>query len=197
MKRALFLDRDGTINRVVFYPQTNEYDSPQKPDDVRLIDGIAQVIRWANKHHIPVLEVSNQPGIAKGKMTTEVCLSIDERVYQLLKAKGAKIDRSYLCLHHPLGTVPELTIECSCRKPKPGLLIRASREFNLDLTKSIILGDGAVDITAGRSVGCKTVLLLNPENDPQSVKDALAVETDHKIKFISEAVPILEQYFKN
>lgn len=194
-RAALFLDRDGTINKMVFYPQTNEYDSPQKPEDVKIINGIIQLIKWANQRNIPVLEVSNQPGKAQGKMTMESCQAIEQKVHKLLLENGAVIDKAYTCLHHPHGIVPELTTKCDCRKPKPGLLTQAAAEFKIDLASSVIIGDQASDIEAGRAVGCKTILLLHQENTSKKIQAANAAIADYKIESVSEAIPILEQLF--
>lgn len=195
MKKAFFLDRDGVINRMVKYDY--DWDSPQNPQDVRLVNGIEKVILWANKHKILVVEISNQPGVAKGKMSQEMSDVIEEKVHQLLKEKGVFVNKTYICSHHPQAVVPELKIVCDCRKPKPGLLLMASKELNLDLRKSVILGDKASDAEAGKNAGCKTVLFIHDEDVESKVEASKQAEADYKILGISEAVPILQKIFKS
>lgn len=188
-KAALFLDRDGLINRMVNYD--GKWDSPQKPEDVRLVEGIADVIKWANSKKILAIEITNQSGVAKSKQTPEIAQTIEERVQALLKEKGARIDRVYTCPHHPKGVVPELTMECECRKPKPGLLLQAAKELNIDLTKSIFLGDKDSDIQTGKAVNCQTIIYLHEEDEPQKVSAAKSSSADYKVTSLSEVASIL------
>ena len=192
--KALLVDRDGVINRMVLYG--DQYDSPQSQDDVKLVLGIESVISWANQRRILVIEITNQPGVAKGKMTQKTADQIENRVHKLLLARGAKINKIYICPHHPKGVVMALTKECDCRKPKPGLLRQAARELNIDLTKSVFLGDGAADDQAGKSVGCFTILLDHEENEPKKVEEARIVKPHHRVRSLNKVVPILAKYFK-
>src|SRR3989344_302286 len=118
MIRALFLDRDGVISRMVKYGYG--WDSPQKPEDVRLVKDIEKVISWANRNNILVVKVSNQPGVAKGKMDQKTADSIEGQIHKLLEEKNAFIDKSYICPHHPDAVIPELKKNCDCRKQQPG-----------------------------------------------------------------------------
>lgn len=185
-RSALFLDRDGVINRMIRYE--TGWDSPQSPRDVALVPGIIEIIKWANERSVPVVEISNQPGVAKGKMSEETSTAIQLRVEELLKQNGAKIDAAYICPH-------QSTDRCECRKPKPGLLLRASREMNIDLKNSVFLGDNESDALAGKSAGCTTVLFLHGEEEPN--KFALAKLTnapDHKVKSLTDVLLILAQH---
>lgn len=193
MGGALFLDRDGVINQMVFYNELGQYDSPQNLEDVKLVDGITEVISWANKHKILVIEVSNQPGVAKGKMSQDLSDAIEDKVHELLRTRNAKIIASYICPHHPGGIIPELTVDCQCRKPKSGLISRASLELAIDLIQSVVIGDSATDMEAGKSVGCKTILLLSPENSPEKVQSAREAASDYTIHSLDKVIPILEQ----
>lgn len=195
MKKAIFLDRDGIINKMVFNHKENVYDSPQSPFEVELVDGIEQIISWANKRSIPVIEVTNQPGIAKGKQNRLTLESIEKRVHNLLGEKGVKVDGVYRCLHHPLGVVPKLTRKCSCRKPKPGLLKKAAEDFKINLSKSVMIGDGAVDVEAGNAVGAKTIILLHNHDLPEKIIASQKALADYRIIALSEIIPILEKLF--
>lgn len=191
---VLFIDRDGVINHMVS-SKSEGFDSPQRSEDVRLVKGIADVIVWLNKQRIPVIEITNQPGVAKGKMDMKTLESIEARVHDLLKQSGVTIDYVYRCLHHPRGVVSELTVECDCRKPKPGLLIKAAAKLHIDLKRSIMLGDNASDVEAGKNAGCKTIIFIHEEDTPEKIEKAKKVEADFKITKISEIIPILENFF--
>ena len=187
--KAFFVDRDGVVNRMVRYEYG--WDSPQKPEDVVLVDEIVEVIEWANKKRIPVVEISNQPGVAKGKMTREQSMAIEEKVHKLLKIRGVRIDYKYICQHHPKGVVPELTMVCECRKPKPGLLLQAARELNIDLPSSFFLGDKAADAAAGKAAGCKTIIYLHDEDVPEKVEEARNAPADYKVQSLKEVVKLI------
>ncbi|MEW5759977.1 MAG: D-glycero-beta-D-manno-heptose 1,7-bisphosphate 7-phosphatase [Candidatus Thermoplasmatota archaeon] len=145
--RAVFLDRDGTINEEV------EYLS--KADKFVLILGSGEAIRELNKAGFKVVVATNQAGIAKGIFKKEDMIAVNERMIEELKKFGAKIDGIYFCPHHP-----DFTGDCDCRKPKPGMLITAAKELNIELKNSYCIGDRLKDIEAGFVVGCKTILVL-------------------------------------
>lgn len=192
-KPALFLDRDGVINHMANY--SGSWDSPQKPEDVKLMDGIEKVLKWANKQKITVVEVSNQPGVAKGKMQKETSDAIESRVHELLKEHSIHIDQIYTCPHHPKGVVPELTMDCNCRKPKPGLLLQAAKELKIDLARSVILGDKSFDVEAGKMAGTKTIIFLHHEDELQKVEEAKKATADYKVNSLDQTIPILEKLF--
>lgn len=193
IKGALFIDRDGVINKMVYYK--NGYDSPQSPNDVRLIKGVEKVIKFANKKRVPVIEISNQPQVAKGKISRESSEKIEKKIHKLLKEKEARIDKVYFCPHHPEAVVRELRANCECRKPKPGLLLKAAEENDINLEKSAFLGDKATDVKAGKSAGCKTVLFLHSEDEPQKIKEAKKAQPDFKVESLKEAEIILKEFF--
>lgn len=192
-KKALFLDRDGVINHMI--RQGESYDSPQNAGQITLVDGIAEVIAWANSQNIPVIEISNQPGAAKGKMSMEALNEIDERVFSLLRDKGAHINRRYLCVHHPKGTVSELAIECECRKPGIGLFKQAESELGIDIANSVFIGDNVSDMRAGEKAGCKTVFFFHTEDTPEKVeknREYLAKEAKHISKSHAETLALVK-----
>lgn len=190
-KRALFLDRDGVICHMVEYP--TGFDSPQKVEDVKLIAGIENVIKLARSKKWTVIEISNQSGVAKGKQTPKLTSDIEAKVHSLLKESGVGIDAIYICQHHPQGVAPELAIECDCRKPKPGLLLKAVREHNIDLNSSIFYGDKASDVQARIAVGCKSMILLHDEDTPEKVLEAKNTPADFKVTSHKEACEIISK----
>ena len=194
MTRAIFLDRDGTINHMVKY--FSGWDAPQKARDVKLIDGVAKIISWANKNKILVIEVSNQPGVAKGKMSQKESDAIEDKIHFLLNKKKVVVNKAYICPHHPNAVITKLRKNCNCRKPKPGLLIKAAKDLDIDLSKSIFLGDKVSDIRAGRAAGVKTVIYLHNEDEPKKVTEAQNPGADYKVKSMKAAFRIITNYFK-
>lgn len=154
-QKAIFLDRDGTINKYVgFLRNINDFE---------LIDGVAEAIKKINASSYLAVVVTNQPVIARGEVTYAELENIHNKMETLLGKEGAYLDGIYFCPHHPHkgyeGEIPELKFDCDCRKPKPGLLIQAAEEFNIDLSQSFMIGDGENDINAGKAAGCKAVLI--------------------------------------
>ena len=143
--RAVFLDRDGTINQETHYLSN--------PADVHLLHGAGAAIRQLNQAGVPVIVVTNQSAIARGYFDLGRLAEIHEEIVEQLGALGAHLDAIYYCPHHP----DEL---CACRKPEPGLVRRAAADLGLDLRQSVFVGDARSDLEAGRRAGCRTVLVL-------------------------------------
>lgn len=154
-QKAIFLDRDGTINKYVGFLRNI--------DDFELLPGVAEAIKRINSFGYLAIVVTNQPVIARGEVTFEQLDEIHNKMETLLGQEGAYLDAIYFCPHHPdkgfEGEVPELKIDCDCRKPKPGMLLRAAEDFNIDISSSWMVGDGKNDILAGQNAGCKTALI--------------------------------------
>lgn len=160
-QKAVFLDRDGTINKYVGFLRDI--------DDFELLPGVAEAIKKINASGYLAIVVTNQPVIARGEVTFDELRNIHNKMETLLGADGAYLDAIYFCPHHPdkgfEGEIPELKIKCSCRKPQPGMLLEAAKNFNIDLTKSWMIGDEQNDIKAGIAAGCKTALVSSENHD--------------------------------
>ena len=145
-QKAMFLDRDGTINKYVGFLRNI--------DEFELLPGVAEAIRKVNNSGYLAIVVTNQPVIARGEVTVPELHLIHNKMETLLGAEGAYLDDIYYCPHHPHkgyeGEIPELKIDCDCRKPKPGMLLKASEDFNIDREKSWMIGDGENDVKAGK-----------------------------------------------
>ena len=154
-QKAIFLDRDGTINMYKEFLR--------RVDDFELIPGVADAIKKINESGYLAIVVTNQPVIARGEVTWNKLEEIHNKMETELGMKGAYLDGIYFCPHHPhkgyKGEVDELKIDCECRKPKPGMLFKAAKDFNIDLSMSYMIGDGEVDIKAGTAAGCKSILI--------------------------------------
>jgi len=154
-RKAVFLDRDGVLNV--------EVDHVTRADQLRLLPGAAEAVRQINRSEYLAVVVSNQPAVAKGMTSEEEIARIHARLETLLGAEGAFLDRIYYCPHHPekgfSGERPRLKIACMCRKPAPGMLLRAAAELNVDMAGSFMIGDRTADIAAGATAGVHTVLV--------------------------------------
>jgi histidinol-phosphate phosphatase family protein len=162
MNRAVFIDRDGTLNRMVYDQTHGLLDSPRRPEQVRLIEGAGAFLKAVREAGWLAIVVTNQPGIAKGTLTFDELDAVNARLAELLAVEGGGWDALYACPHHPARDPAgraEYQVGCDCRKPKPGLLIRAAREHDIDLAASWMVGDGLNDVQAGRAAGCRTALV--------------------------------------
>lgn len=157
--RGVLLDRDGVINELAYFPDVGLIDSPLNPDQFRLLPDVTEAIRTLNHLGFKVAVVSNQPAIAKGKMTEKLFAEIVAKMKRELERGGARLDAEYYCLHHPDAVREEYKVDCECRKPKPGLFLRASSELGLDPSRSFSVGDSLVDIKAGKAAGFTTILI--------------------------------------
>ena len=156
-QKAIFLDRDGVINKYVGFLRN--------PEQFELIDGVAEAIKKINQSDYLAIVVTNQPVIARGECTWEELLTIHNKMETLLGKHGAFVDGIYICPHHPdkgfEGERPEYKCVCNCRKPKPGLLLQAAEDFNIDLSQSIMIGDSESDVEAGKTAGCGRNILMD------------------------------------
>jgi histidinol-phosphate phosphatase family protein len=181
-RKAVFLDRDGVINKEVV--------DLRNAEQFELIDESALAIKKINKSEYLSIVITNQPGIAKGFFTYETLSTIHNKMDTLLGKEGAYIDNLYFCPHHPekgfAGEIPDLKIDCECRKPKPGLIYVAADKHNIDLKNSFFIGDRYADIMAGKNAGLRTVLVKT--GYAGSDKEKYSIEPDYTFKNLNEAI---------
>jgi D-glycero-D-manno-heptose 1,7-bisphosphate phosphatase len=163
-RKAFFVDRDGVLNEMVYDANHGLLDSPRRPEQVLLKTGAGCFLRAIRDLGYRIVVVTNQPGIAKGTLTLDELDAVNARLSALLAAEGGTWDALYYCPHHPTGGSeavcrPEYVKDCDCRKPRPGLILRAADELRIDLASSWMMGDGIVDVQAGMAAGLKTILL--------------------------------------
>lgn len=154
-QKAVFLDRDGTLNKYVgFLRDINQFE---------LMDGVAEAIKKINNSGYLAILVTNQPVIARGEVTWDELERIHNKLETLLGLEGAYLDAIYFCPHHPHkgyeGEILELKFDCDCRKPKPGMLLQAAKDFNIDLSASYMVGDSESDMLCGKNAGCTSELV--------------------------------------
>jgi D-glycero-D-manno-heptose 1,7-bisphosphate phosphatase len=162
-QKAVFLDRDGTINKF------NGFIT--KPDNFELIDGVSEAISRINEAGYLAIVITNQPVIARGEVSLEELEAIHNKMETDLGKSGAYLDDIFFCPHHPdkgfPGERPEYKIDCDCRKPKPGLILRAAKKYNIDVSQSYMAGDDMRDVEAGRAAGCRPVFITGKTKGTQ------------------------------
>lgn len=175
-QKAVFLDRDGTINKYVGFLRDI--------DQFELLDGVAEAVKKINHSGYLAIVVTNQPVIARGEVTVPQLQEIHNKLETLLGQEGAYLDAIYYCPHHPHkgyeGEIPELKFDCECRKPKPGMLHQAAKDFNIDLTASYMVGDSDSDVLCGVNAGCRSVLLTD--------SDAACVHYTSLLDFVNDVI---------
>ncbi len=191
--RTVFLDRDGIINEIVCFPELGLMDSPLNPRQFKLMPDAAKAIKVLNKLGLNVIIVSNQPAIAKGKTTMRLFEEIRQKMKRELKKGGARIDAEYYCFHHPGAKYAKYRVRCSCRKPKPGLLMEAAKDLKIDTSESYIVGDSLTDIEAGRDAGCKTILVGYLKSYLSKVIDETGVRPDFVMPSLLDAVRVIKK----
>lgn len=180
-RSALFLDRDGTL----VYPR----HYPSRPEELHLYNGVGAALKTFQEAGFRLIVVTNQAGIARGYFTGDDLQRMHTYLAGELAQSGVHLDAIYYCPHHPDGIIPELAIRCNCRKPQPGMLLRAAKDLELNLRRSWFVGDILDDIEAGNRAGCRTVLVdLGTEGRPeQQIRhpDFVARNTLHALRIIS------------
>jgi D-glycero-D-manno-heptose 1,7-bisphosphate phosphatase len=188
-RAAVFLDRDGTINEEIGYMDRLE--------KLRLIPGAAEAIRLINASGMKTVVVTNQSGVARGIFTESFVAEIHARLGEMLRAEGASLDGIYFCPHHPTEGRGDYLRGCECRKPAPGLLLRAAAELHLDPARSYMVGDTLKDIEAGASVGARGVLVRTRYGEESAAtlaaarpetKDGATVRPAHIAADLREAI---------
>ena len=178
---------------MVFFPDLGLIDSPLNPAQFKLMVGAAEAIKTFNHLGLKVIVVSNQPAIAKGKMSEELFERVRLKMKMLLEKRGAHVDAEYYCFHHPRAKRPKYKAVCSCRKPKPGLILQAKVDFGLDISKCYMIGDALSDIKAGQAVGCTSFLIGGLKCDLCRQMEALRVKPDFIVPSLFYASRIIEK----
>jgi len=196
MTKAVFLDRDGVVNRLVYRPEIDTIDSPCNAARFRLLPGVAEAIKTINALDMKAIVVSNQPGIAYGKFKKRDLLEMNQKMIRAIKRKGAFLDDIFYCLHHPEVGNSTYRKRCGCRKPKAGLIYMAARKHGIALKKSYMVGDNLTDISAGNKAGCVTLLLGRMKCVLCKHIETTAVRPDYIVKDLPGAVRLIKQIEK-
>ncbi len=186
---AIFIDRDGTLNEEVGFITD--------PAQFRLYDFTAEAVRLINDAGRMAIVTTNQSGIARGLYTEEFLLHLHTQMHSTLRQRGARLDAVYYCPHHPEIGDPPYRLVCNCRKPKPGLIERAARDFGLDLKECIVIGDRYSDIEMGHRGEARGVMVMtgNGQNEYRTQRSQWLRQPDYVAENLLEAVRwVLSEY---
>jgi D-glycero-D-manno-heptose 1,7-bisphosphate phosphatase len=178
--RAVFLDKDGTL--------VEDVPFNVDPEKVRLLPGAGEGLRLLRDAGFAFVVVSNQSGVARGYFAEEALAEVERRVRGLLETEGILLARFCWCPHYPAGAVAAYARACACRKPEPGMLLRAAQELSIDLAGSWMIGDRAEDVEAGRRAGCRTVWIADEARRPNGDNRPCA---DHTAGNLLEAARLI------
>lgn len=187
-KRAVFLDRDGVLNRNVFNPRTGEYESPNRPEEFKLSPNIMPALCALQQAGFLLFLVSNQPNYAKGKSTMEELRAVHTCLVVALQTAGVSFADYYYCFHHPHGKVAGYSGPCECRKPSPYFLLKARDQFGISLSDSWMVGDRLTDIECGIAAGLKTIRV---EEDHPVTRGAGEAKSDYEVRDFVRAAEII------
>jgi len=181
MNKAIFLDKDGTLI----------HDVPYNVDPERIVlqPGVGQCLRALQQNAYKLVLVSNQSGVARGYFTEHALKNVERKIQDLLALYNVKLDGFYYCPHHPQGTVPAYAVSCTCRKPMPGMLLKAAKDLGLSLPGSWMVGDILDDVEAGNKAGCRTIL-INNGNETEWVSGPFRQPTQ-SVKSITEIADVI------
>jgi D-glycero-D-manno-heptose 1,7-bisphosphate phosphatase len=181
--KAIFIDKDGTLIPDIPYNVN--------PDVITISDEVIQGLQLFKEQGYQLIVISNQSGVARGYFTIDALKDVEKRITSLLAPYKIKIDGFYFCPHHPDGNVAEYAKECDCRKPQPGMILKACEEHTIDASRSWMIGDILNDVEAGNRAGCKTVLLDNG-NETEWVSGEFRTPTYLAMTFLKAAQFIIE-----
>jgi D-glycero-D-manno-heptose 1,7-bisphosphate phosphatase len=180
-KRAVFFDRDGTLNEDIGYLGD--------PHRLRLFAETPAAVHAVREAGFLAVVISNQSGIARGLIAPAQVAAVNARLVELLKVHGTDIDGLYFCPHHPQGKVEAYRADCACRKPAPGLVLQAAEELGIDVPHSFMIGDKAADVMLGKNAGCRAVLVRTGYgNMALSELEAQGVRPDYVAVDVGDAV---------
>ncbi|MCK9419438.1 MAG: HAD-IIIA family hydrolase [Nitrospirae bacterium] len=190
MHKAIFLDRDGVINRLVWNPSTGEFESPHHVKDLEIYPWTLESLSTLRKMGYLLFLISNQPSYAKGKTSMENIKEIHDKIHRIFEEHQIDFADYYYCYHHPHGIVPELTGTCQCRKPGTLFLSMANDKYYLSLKDSWLIGDRDSDIVCGQSFGLRTIQI----QEQCSIKNRGESHPDFIAENLKKATQIVADY---
>lgn len=195
MNRAAFYDRDGIIIKMVYDLENGLIETAKTPAEIEFIYGSLELLKHTSSLGYKNIIVSNQAGIGIKKISKKSFDVVTQEMTKRLNSSGAFINAQYYCFHHPYATIARYRKVCDCRKPKPGLLLQAANEHDIDLVNSWMIGDSVNDVLAGKAAGCRTILLANLHESEylHILEEKLSgVKPDYLIKQLTEAIKIIK-----
>jgi len=190
--KAIFLDRDGVLNDLVFYSEDGVLDSPNTAKDFRLIPNTIKSLKKLKKLGFYLILISNQPGIAKKKYDLNEFNKIKTKMDTILAKNHVVLDAQYYCLHHPQAINKLYKKNCSCRKPKAKMFHDGIRDFEIDIKKSYVIGDGLVDMKLAKSVKCKSIFIGNVNSTISTIFKQNKITPSYIAHNLNEAVDYIQ-----
>ena len=194
MTKACFFDRDGIVNEMIFDNENGVVVTPLNQNQVVLVLGITELLQTTKKLGFLNILISNQTNVGLGRIDLKTHELIQQTIKEKLQQENAFFDKEYFCFHHPYAKVEEYRKECDCRKPKIGMLLQAKQDFDIDLKKSWMIGDGVFDVIAGHDAGCKTILVANVNETGylKIIEEKLGnIQPDFMVKSVREIEKII------
>lgn len=192
MHKAVFIDRDGVLNDLVYNSEEGNIGSPFSAKEMRIFPFVPGAIKKIQLLGFKAIIISNQPGVAKKQFSYLEHEKMNKKLERELAKQGCKLDASYYCMHHPSALIKKYRKDCSCRKPKPGLILEAAKELDIDLEGSYFVGDSLGDVKAGKAAGCKTVLVGHVTDFLNRMIEKENAEPDFMIPSLKEMPRLLE-----
>ena len=186
MNKAVFLDRDGVINRMIFNNERKEYEPPFKKEDLELYDGVIESLKKLQNNGFILFVISNQPDYAKGKASLESLAEVQDELQKIFIKNGIRFSEYYYCYHHPDGKVPEYSIECECRKPGNYFVKKAITGYDINKDDSWLIGDRDKDVECGIKSGLRTIRIASGYYEYKNKRDA-----DYVVSDLNKAVEII------
>jgi len=181
------------LNDLEYNPDGGRIGSPLSASQLRVFPYAGESVRRIKELGFKAILISNQPGVAKKQLTYSEFEKMNNVVRKELEKRGGAPDAEYYCLHHPDALVQKYRLDCDCRKPKPGLLVRAARENDVDLARSYFVGDALVDVKAGKAAGCKTILLGHVTTFLTKMIEAEDAQPDYVLPSLRQVPDLLQK----
>jgi len=178
LKKAVFCDRDGVLNKLVLREERKEFEPPHSPEELKFFEKVLDGLLLLQKSGFEIFVVSNQPDFAKGKTGYTDIISVSDKFKNVIKENGIKIREYYYCFHHPEAVLDDLRVRCECRKPGTKFVEEAINKYDIERKDSFFIGDRNSDILCGRRAGLKTILVKNPDSDYKEDENKPEFESD-------------------
>lgn len=188
MNRAVFMDRDGVVNELCYHRELKIKCAPFTANEFKMVPGVPEAVNLIHQSGYLCILISNQPDVGLGLMTSDDLEDIKLKMRAELAGSSAYLDGEYYCMHHPDAVISGYKRICDCRKPKPGLLLRAALDYNVDLLKSWFVGDYLSDVEAGKGAGCRTILIGKKKSESGYLASSGTVVPDKMCSNLTSAV---------
>jgi D-glycero-D-manno-heptose 1,7-bisphosphate phosphatase len=184
LKKAVFCDRDGVLNELVYREEGKEFEPPHSVEELKFFERVFDGFLILQNSGFEIFIVSNQPDFAKGKTGYSNIISVSEKFKNVIEEKGIKIREFYYCFHHPEAILDDLRVKCECRKPGTKFVEEAINKYIIDRNISFFIGDRNSDILCGKRAGLKTILVRNPDSDYKEDENKPDYESDSFFKAV-------------